>query len=110
MAEGGIDTAIDMQRNVRNNTRDMQESIQELFAWEKEMRAKEMDMMNSREGRASGNAPTVCRPAAAMPFKACENPDAPVAQAHAGISLTTVLLYSMHLVSCRVKQLVLEPK
>lgn len=90
MAEGGIDTSIEMQRNVRNNTTDMQESIKELLVWEKEMRAKEMAMMNSREGWASGSAPTDCRAAAVVPCQPCEHSDAPVALAHAGTSLTTV--------------------
>jgi len=44
MGMGRTDGAIEMQRNVRNNTTDMQETIKDLFAWEKDMQAKEQGM------------------------------------------------------------------
>lgn len=50
---GGVDAAVEMQRNVRNNSRDMQESIKELFSWEKEMNAKETAMLKSKVGTTS---------------------------------------------------------
>eukprot|EP00892_Ulva_mutabilis_P003850 jgi/Ulvmu1/1837/UM119_0056.1 len=49
-----LDSATELQRNVRNNTADMQDSIKDLFAWGEEMNAKEISRKKS-SGDASAN-------------------------------------------------------
>jgi hypothetical protein len=53
------------QMNIRNNVREMQESVQELYAWEDEIKRKEAEMRKSRpsdvprEPEVRGKAPIV---------------------------------------------------
>jgi hypothetical protein len=44
----GKTDSIITQMNIRNNVREMQESVQELYAWEEEMSRREADLHSSR--------------------------------------------------------------
>lgn len=89
MAEGVADTAIELQRNVRNNTRDMRESLEDLFTWEEEMKAKEKAMINSKHCQAS--SPPVAWPGAALPDQACGNLGSPHRLRAGGLSFEYIL-------------------